>query len=136
MGRFVKGQHFSWTSELGPNERFGSEDEMSFQAKANELEARKSQNVTQGNYISNPFKSVTKTDKEYEIEKKEFLYKLFLKLKAYNDCREEAIALIKELADEYPDADCAENYSLAKLISVSMPVRKLVEYYTAECNKD
>ena len=30
MGRFINGVHQSWTSELGPNERFGVEDDMSF----------------------------------------------------------------------------------------------------------
>lgn len=39
MGRFINGQHISWTSKLGPNERFGEGDDMEFQDLALKLEA-------------------------------------------------------------------------------------------------
>ena len=41
MGRFINGVHQSWTSELGPNERFGVENDMSFNELATKLENRK-----------------------------------------------------------------------------------------------
>ena len=47
MGRFINGQHHSWTSELGPNERFGAEDDMSFQTLALKLQANKQDTKTE-----------------------------------------------------------------------------------------
>ena len=41
MGYFYQGVHYSYETELGPNERFGIEDEMSFQELALKLEAEK-----------------------------------------------------------------------------------------------
>ena len=43
MGRFINGVHQSWTSELGPNERFGVENDMSFNELATKLENKKRQ---------------------------------------------------------------------------------------------
>lgn len=41
MGYFYQGVHYSYETELGPNERFGIEDEMSFHELALKLEAEK-----------------------------------------------------------------------------------------------
>ncbi len=45
MGKFYKGQHYSTKSKLGPNERFGIEDDMSFQNLAVTLDNKKQKKI-------------------------------------------------------------------------------------------
>ena len=83
MGHFYNGAHYSTQSNLGPNEKFGKEDDMSFQDFAQNLEkkAENSSNLPQNvvvNDISNSINNYTveellemlKTQKRTEFFKK------------------------------------------------------------------
>ena len=130
MGRFINGQHHSWTSELGPNERFGAEDDMSFQTLALKLQANKQDAKTEfveENLVEEDLESPVQEDIS---ESNPLLDNLLLELKTYHESRENAVALIKSICEEYTDFNYTDNKELAELLSQSVAAQKLLDYYT------
>lgn len=121
MGRFINGVHQSWTSELGPNERFGVEDDMSFNELATKLENRKRQekNNMQNTTDSSEFNKIISS---LEIE-----------LANYSKYRNNCINLIRNLIKNYPQKNI-ESDIINKLISNDIAIKKLIEYYVKHDN--
>ena len=121
MGRFINGVHQSWTSELGPNERFGVEDDMSFNELATKLENRKRQekNNMQNNTDSSEFNKIISS---LEIE-----------LANYSKYRNNCINLIRNLIKNYPQKNI-ESDIINELISNDIAIKKLIEYYVKHDN--
>lgn len=121
MGRFINGVHQSWTSELGPNERFGVEDDMSFNELATKLENRKRQekNNMQNTTDSSEFNKIISS---LEIE-----------LANYSKYRNNCINLIRNLIKNYPQKNI-ESDIINELISNDIAIKKLIEYYVKHDN--
>jgi len=135
MGKFIDGQHYSWTSELGPNERFGIEDEMSFQALALKLENEKKDNSERAkNLIEEPMKNEQKSETKVVNSKKSpeqgfFVDELLTKLKEYHKSREDAIALIRDIAERCKNITYIYTDELNEFLLYSEPAKKLLDYY-------
>lgn len=71
MGRFYKGQHYSTQSNLGPNERFGIEDDMSFQNLAVSLNNKKQNEIVQQDLSETNKEPQSSIDNLNEIIKKQ-----------------------------------------------------------------
>ena len=71
MGKFYKGQHYSTQSNLGPNERFGVEDDMSFHDLAINLDNQSSKKVVKPNLSKTNEELQVSPDKLQEIIKKQ-----------------------------------------------------------------
>lgn len=121
MGRFINGVHQSWTSELGPNERFGVEDDMSFNELATKLENRKRQ---EKNNIQN-------TTDSSEFNK--IISSLEIELANYSKYRNNCINLIRNLIKNYPQKNI-ESDIINELISNDIAIKKLIEYYVKHDN--
>ena len=121
MGRFINGVHQFWTSELGPNERFGVEDDMSFNELATKLENRKRQekNNMQNTTDSSEFNKIISS---LEIE-----------LANYSKYRNNCINLIRNLIKNYPQKNI-ESDIINELISNDIAIKKLIEYYVKHDN--
>lgn len=75
MGRFHNGVHYSTQSQLGPNERFGIEDDMSFQEMAKNIEKNKNKQNCEEETPCNKEYNIYELLKELQ-EKKQTIYNL------------------------------------------------------------
>lgn len=134
MGRFINGQHHSWTSELGPNERFGAEDDMSFQTLALKLQNKKDKNHAEQN-DNKIVEQTIETQNIKDTNREIILNNLFTELKTYQESRENAITLIKEICETYSEINYCNHKELSELITESIAVEKLLEYYVKKFKK-
>ena len=142
MGHFYNGAHYSTQSSLGPNEKFGKEDDMSFHDFAQNLEkkAENSSNLPQNvvvNDISNSINNYTveellemlKTQKKLNSlknenkqsinEKNELIehHKNILSIKSQNEKElkeqnEKLLSEIKKLKSGMPTLECDVNHNI------------------------